>query len=76
MRVRMSLDKDTVGSYLNIKKINDIDLKSYLIRFGIDNGNMVQCFHKISNGPVVIKFNRQEIALGSSLAKNIIVSVN
>ncbi len=72
----MSLDQVKVGSYLNIDQIKDINLKSYLIRFGIDNGTRVQCFQKIANGPVVIKFNRQEIALGDALAKSIMVSVN
>ncbi|MDH4128860.1 MAG: ferrous iron transport protein A [Spirochaetota bacterium] len=71
----MSLGDVKMGSIIKINEIRDLSTKSHLIRFGIEEGTEVQCFQKIYKGPVVIKFNRQEIALGHELAKNILVSI-
>jgi len=69
----MSLNQVKKGEYIEISQINDSEVKNHLIRFGIDTGSRIQCFQKIYNGPVVIKFNRQQIALGQEIAKNIMV---
>jgi len=70
----MSLGDVKKGNIIKIDKINDIDVKNYLIRFGIDIGSSVECLQRVFNGPVVIKYNRQEIALGKQIAQNILVT--
>ncbi len=70
----MSLGDVKKGDVIKINHIKDFDVKNHLIRFGIDHGSQVQCFEKINKGPVVIKFNLQEIALGHEMAKNIFVT--
>ena len=71
----MSLGEVKKGSFIKINEIKDSSIKNYLIRFGIEEGSEVQCYEKIYKGPVIIKFNRQEIAFGHELAKNILVSL-
>ena len=70
----MSLGNVKQGDFININKINDFATKDHLIRFGIEVGSRIQCYQKIFKGPVVIKFNRQQIALGQHIAENILVS--
>lgn len=70
----MSLDNVKKGEFIKIDQFKDFAIKNYLIRFGIVEGSKIQCFQKIYKGPVVIKFNRQEIALGYDIAKNILVT--
>lgn len=43
------------------------------IRFGLLEGEMVTCFERLPGGTVVIEKNRQQIAVGVSLACQIMV---
>ncbi len=70
----MSLEQVQKGNIIKIDRINDFSVKNHLIRFGIEEGSIVECFQKLYRGPVVIKFNRQQIALGREIAKNIMVT--
>ncbi len=49
--------------------------RTQLIRLGIMKGEVVRCIERLPGGTVVIEKNRQEIAIGASLAKTIIVDV-
>jgi Fe2+ transport system protein FeoA len=51
---------------------NDI-VRAQAIRFGIAEGAVVTCDELIPAGPVILKKNRQEIAVGYGLAKEILV---
>jgi len=70
----MSLGDTKKGDLIRIDEIKDFNAKNHLIRFGIEEGSIIQCFQKIYKGPVIIKFNRQQIALGYDIAKNIFVT--
>lgn len=68
---------------LNIEKgmsftITDIPaglLKAQLIRLGICAGEQVSCLERLPGGTIVVKKNRQEIAIGKDLAREICVKV-
>ncbi|MEK6757369.1 MAG: ferrous iron transport protein A [Bacteroidota bacterium] len=62
------------GSSLVIIDIPDGKSKAQLIRLGILKGELVLCLEKLPGGTIVIQKNRQEIAIGVSLAKTILVA--
>jgi len=45
--------------------------KAQLIRLGITKGSVVLCLERLPGGTIVLKRNRQEIAIGYPLAKKI-----
>ncbi|MBZ0178774.1 MAG: ferrous iron transport protein A [Melioribacteraceae bacterium] len=67
----LTLDKALKGHSLTIAKLPNGDIKSQLIRLGITEGLTVSCIEKLPGGTIVLRRNRQEIALGSALAKSI-----
>ena len=69
----MCLDQIRTGEEVIIKEIPDTMAKTQFIRFGIGEGSSVICHTKIPFGPVVLRKNRQEIAIGRELAKIITV---
>ncbi len=48
-------------------------VRSQFIRFGIVEGETVECLERLPGGTVVIRKNRQEIAIGRQLALNVLV---
>jgi len=62
------------GQTVAIVKILNAQTRAEFIRFGIGAGSRLRCLQKIPFGPVMIRHNRQEIAIGRELAKNIYVS--
>ncbi|MCL6472427.1 MAG: ferrous iron transport protein A [Firmicutes bacterium] len=64
----MCLDQIRTGEEVIIKRIPDSMAKTQFIRFGIGEGSTVVCHSKIPFGPVVLRKNRQEIAIGRALA--------
>ena len=44
-----------------------------LIRLGMVRGALIKCLERLPGGTVVVGINRQEIAMGASLAKTILV---
>jgi Fe2+ transport system protein FeoA len=71
----MMLDKCKRGQFVRITLISDIDVKIKAIRFGISEGEIVQLNEIIPAGPVVIRKNNQEIAIGRGLAGRIEVEL-
>lgn len=69
----MCLDQVKTGDEIIIKEIPDSMVKTQFIRFGIGEGSTVICHTKIPFGPVVLRKNRQEIAVGRELARTISV---
>lgn len=47
--------------------------RTQLIRLGIMRGEVIKCVERLPGGTVVVEKNRQEIAIGSSLAETILV---
>ena len=67
----MTLDKLKKGQTCRIVSIDNMDVRTQAIRFGIAEGELVSCAEIVPAGPVIIRKNRQEIAFGRSLAKKI-----
>jgi len=68
------LDQVTKGSSLLIIDIPEGRSRERLIRLGILKGQLIKCIERLPGGTVVIEKNRQEIAIGATLAKTILVA--
>lgn len=73
--VHMTLDRAKPGQRLLITQIEDPQIRAQAIRFGISEGSEAICQLIIPAGPVVLRRNRQEIAIGRKLASAISVKV-
>jgi Fe2+ transport system protein FeoA len=51
------------------------ELRSQCIRLGIAVGASFHCIERLPGGTIVLETNRQEIALGQSLARQIGVAI-
>ena len=69
----MSLTEIRRGQQVRIRSIDGEVLRSQLIRFGLTEGSCVRCLERIPFGPLMIRLNRQEIALGREVARKITV---
>jgi len=61
------------GNKFKIVDIPDEVVRVQALRFGISEGAEVECSEKIPGGPVILKRNFQEIAIGRKLAEKIII---
>lgn len=68
------LDQVTKDSSLFIIDIPEGRSRERLIRLGILKGQWIRCIERLPGGTVVIEKNRQEIAIGATLAKTILVA--
>jgi ferrous iron transport protein A len=59
------------GDKFQIIHIPDEKTRAFALRFGITEGATVVCEEKVPGGPVIVKRNFQEIALGRKLANKI-----
>ncbi|MFQ5798442.1 MAG: ferrous iron transport protein A [Bacteroidota bacterium] len=50
-------------------------VRSQFIRFGIVEGETVECLERLPGGTIVIRKNRQEIAIGRKLARQVLVEL-
>ncbi len=57
---------------LKIVSIPDMGTRTQLIRFGISEGTTVRCHQKLPLGPLIIRYKRQEIAIGREIADTIL----
>jgi Fe2+ transport system protein FeoA len=48
--------------------------RSQLIRLGLVKGELIRCLERLPGGTIVIEKNRREIAIGTILAKSILVT--
>lgn len=69
------LQKAKKGSVLRIEGIPEGRNKALLLRLGIVKGEVVRCLERLPGGTIVLEKNRQEIAVGFSLASTILVAV-
>ncbi|MGB9802456.1 FeoA family protein [Desulfofundulus sp.] len=67
----MTLDRMKRGQRCRILSIPSDLIRAQALRFGIAEGEVVTCSEVIPGGPIVISKNRQEIAIGRRLAREI-----
>jgi len=67
----VSLAEVKRGQCCRIVNVPAGKIRAQALRFGIAEGEIVICREKIPAGPVVIARNRQEIAVGRGLARQI-----
>ncbi|MGE5589404.1 MAG: FeoA family protein [Bacillota bacterium] len=72
----MNLAETKTGDTVRILSIPDPTTRAQIIRFGITEGDVVVCHEVIPGGPVVLRKNRQEIAVGRRLAETISILPN
>lgn len=70
----LTLDEIEKGQCCRILSIPSEMIRAQALRFGISEGEIVTCREKVPAGPVVIAKNRQEIAVGRRLARQIRVT--
>lgn len=61
------------GRPIRILKINDDRARAQCVRFGIGEGTVIESAETIPLGPVLVRHCRQEICLGRSLARRVLV---
>jgi Fe2+ transport system protein FeoA len=71
----MTLDQVAKGQRVLIRHIDSPEVKTQIIRFGLGEGETAVCQEKLPKGPVVLRKNRQEIAIGQHLARAITVEI-
>jgi ferrous iron transport protein A len=69
----MTLVDIKVGTKFIIAKIENKKVRLQALRFGISEGAEIECAGLIPGGPVILKKNLQEIAIGRRTAEKIIV---
>ena len=69
-----TLDRMKRGKMCCIKSLPQGMVKDQTIRFGLTEGKEVTCQAVIPGGPVVLEVDRQEIAFGRNLAKQIVIT--
>jgi Fe2+ transport system protein FeoA len=62
------------GSRLVIVDIPEGRSRSQLIRLGVVKGEFIKCLERLPGGTIVIQKHRQEIAIGVTLARTILVA--
>ena len=71
----MTLDQASKGQRLVIQAIASPEISTQIIRFGLGVGEAAICQEKLPNGPVILRKNRQEIAIGRDLARAITIEI-
>ncbi|NLL18440.1 MAG: ferrous iron transport protein A [Clostridia bacterium] len=69
----MTLDQVKRGQTCRIINICDERIRAQAIRFGICEGEKVVCEEVIKAGPIILRKNNQQIALGRRVAGSIVV---
>lgn len=67
----MCLTEIKRGQSVRVDRIEDEELRTQLIRFGIGEGSLIRCVERIPFGPFMVRHNRQEIAIGRKVAEKI-----
>ena len=62
------------GSRLVVLDIPEGRARAQLIRLGVVKGEFIRCLERLPGGTIVIQKHRQEIAIGVTLARSILVA--
>jgi Fe2+ transport system protein FeoA len=71
----ISLQAVKKGTWFKVRRIDDKEMRTQMLRFGIAEGSEAICFERLPFGPVVVKHRRQEVAIGGELAEKVWVEV-
>jgi Fe2+ transport system protein FeoA len=71
----VSLSETRAGQWLKIHSLPDGDYYPQFVRLGIHEGQRVKCLERLPGGTIVLQKSRQQIAIGHTLAKTILVVV-
>jgi len=63
----------TPGESVSLERVPDDDVRARLLRLGFLDG-AVECRHRLRKGPIVLRRNGTEMALGADLAAEIEIS--
>ena len=74
MGALVEIRRGTRGTILSLPE--NSELRSQCIRLGLAVGASFTCIERLPGGTIVLESNRQEIALGRSLAKEIEVATS
>jgi Fe2+ transport system protein FeoA len=69
----ISLDKAVTGQSLKIFSVPEGIMYAQFVRLGIHEGQRVRCLERLPGGTIILQKNRQQIAIGHSLARHILV---
>lgn len=72
----LPLSKIKAGTYVTVVTIPDGNYKAQFIRFGIIEGEKIYCMTRLPGGTLIIRKNRQEIAIGPALSGQILVQLS
>jgi ferrous iron transport protein A len=61
------------GCSVRILSVPDGTVRAQFIRLGISEGERVKCLERLPGGTIVLQKNRQQIALGHKLARQVVV---
>lgn len=64
----------TRGELFDIESVSDTEVRAQLLRLGFLDGD-VECYRRVTNGPVVLRRNGTTLAIGRSIAQNITVNL-
>ncbi len=67
----MTLNQLLPGQKALLQELPEGLVRSQAIRLGLMPGTEIVCVHKLPRGPVIIKKNKQQIAIGEALAARI-----
>ena len=68
-----SLYSSPAGVWVRIISLPKGTIRAQFIRVGISEGEKVRCLERLPGGTIVLQKNRQQIAVGHKLAKQILV---
>ncbi len=71
--LHIPLSKAPLNKPVTVISIRDSGVRTQLIRFGITVGTRIRCFQRLPAGPVMVKYYKQEIAIGRDIADHIII---
>jgi ferrous iron transport protein A len=70
-----TLFSSEAGMWVRIFSLPQGPIRAQFIRVGIGEGERVRCIERLPGGTIVLQKNRQQIAVGHQLAKEILVVV-
>ncbi|OGU32265.1 MAG: iron transporter [Ignavibacteria bacterium GWA2_55_11] len=70
----MPLHKVRKGRRVLVVRVPEGKTRAQLIRLGILKGEFLKCLQRLPGGTMLVEKNRQEIAIGASLAGAILVT--
>ncbi|MCF8259172.1 MAG: ferrous iron transport protein A [Melioribacteraceae bacterium] len=71
-----TLNNAKKGNFLTITQLPEGNIRSQLIRLGLLKGQNAECLERLPGGTIILQKHRQEIAIGSDLARQIDIYIH